>query len=169
MRKIFVSGIIGILAVCAPLSAHCDGKCAGHTHEHKNIADKSTGDSALDAIKSEITKVQKSSVAKIFSENIAISDTPQNHKNWGEWIIAENTMDRAKWRAVKIKGTSMWGISPIIDGKNDCGAVLWICQHSKKIFFNAEKFAKNGKCGDLRESYKDSEGNYKKVVVPLEF
>lgn len=123
----------------------------------------------IQSIKNDISKAHKNSVAKILSQNIELTDKPKNHKNWGDWIIAENALDSSKWKAVKMKGTDMWGISPIIDSKNDCGAVLWICQHSKKMTFDASKFSTNGHCAKVRESYKQNDGNYKKIVVPLVF
>ena len=130
------------------------------------LADKSN---EIQSIKNDISKAHKNSVAKILSQNIELTDKPKNHKNWGEWIIAENAMDTSKWRATKIKGTDMWGISPIVDGKNDCGAVLWICQHSKKMTFDASKFSDNGRCAKIRESYKQTDGTYKKIVAPFVF
>lgn len=130
------------------------------------LADESN---EIQSIKNDISKAHKNSVAKILSQNIELTDKPKNHKNWGDWIIAENALDSSKWKAVKMKGTDMWGISPIIDGKNDCGAVLWICQHSKKMTFDASKFSENGHCAKVRESYKQNDGNYKKIVVPLVF
>ena len=143
------SVILGVFVACVPL-----------------LADKSN---EIQSIKNDISKAHKNSVAKILSQNIELTDKPKNHKNWGEWIIAENAMDSSKWRAVKMKGTDMWGISPIVDGKNDCGAVLWICQHSKKMTFDASKFSENGSCAKIRESYKEADGSYKKVVAPFVF
>ena len=130
------------------------------------LADES---SEIQSIKNDISKAQKSSATKIFSQNIELTDKPKDYKNWGEWIIAESGLDRTKWKAIKMKGTDMWGISPIVSGKNDCGVVLWICQHSKKMTFNAEKFKNDGLCGKLRESYKQNDGNYQKIVVPFVF
>lgn len=147
--KFFTNVILGISIVCIPLLANETNK--------------------IQSIKNTISTTQKNSVTKIFSQNIEITNKPQNYKNWGEWIIAENKLDKNKWRAVKIKGSDMWGISPIIDGKNDCGVVLWICQHSKKMVFNAEKFKQDGLCGKIRESYKEQDNNYKKISVPFVF
>lgn len=163
MRKFIISGIVGVLALSTPLLT-CDGQCKGHNNESK----KSTGDKVIDNVMDSIAKVHKDSVTKIFGENIEIGDKPKNHKNWGEWIMATNSLDTSKWRALKVKGTDMWGIS-LIDGKNDCGAVLWICQHSKKMVFDASKFAESGLCAKIRESYKGNDGNYKKISVPLVF
>ena len=143
------SVILGVFIVTSPL-----------------LADEST---EIHSIKNDISPAHKTSVATILSQNIELTDKPKNHKNWGEWIIAENALDSSKWRAVKMKGTDMWGISPIVDGKNDCGAVLWICQHSKKMTFDASKFSENGSCAKIRESYKEADGSYKKVVAPFVF
>ena len=125
--------------------------------------------SDIERVKSEISTAHKNSVVKIFSQNIEITDKPKGYKNWGEFIIAEGGWDKGKYKVLKIKGSDMWGISPIVDGKNDCGVVLWIWQHSKKMIFNAEKFKSDGLCGKIRESYKDKDGNYKKVAVPFTF
>ena len=147
--RFFSNVILGVFIATSPL-----------------LADESN---EIQSIKNDISKAHKNSVAKILSQNIELTDKPKNHKNWGEWIIAENALDSSKWRAVKMKGTDMWGISPIVDGKNDCGAVLWICQHSKKMTFDASKFSKNGSCAKIRESYKQTDGTYKKIVAPLVF
>lgn len=147
LSKLLVGGIAGFLALSMPLLA----------------------DSSVELLRDDIAKAQRASVKKIFGEDLEITDKPKNHKNWGEWIIAENGLDTSKWKATKIKGTDMWGIAPIVDGKNDCGAVLWICQHNKHIVFNAEKLKNSGVCGDLRESYKAQDGTYKKVIVPFTF
>ena len=125
--------------------------------------------SDIERVKSEISAAHKNSVVKIFSQNIQITDKPKGYKNWGEFVIAEGGLDKSKYKVLKMKGSDMWGISPIIDGKNDCGVVLWICQHSKKMTFSAENFKADGLCGKIRESYKDKDGNYKKVVVPFTF
>lgn len=125
-------------------------------------------DSAIDSIKSDIAKTQKASAKKIFSEDIEITESPKGLKNWGEWIIKNNNLDSKKWKAQKVKGTTMWGISPISEN-DDCGAVLYICQHTKKLIFNAEKLKDGGFCGALKESYKEQDGTYKKVVVPFTF
>lgn len=125
-------------------------------------------ESSLDNIKNDITKTQKAVAKKIFSENIEITESPQGFKNWGEWILKNNNLDSKVWKAAKIKGTSMWGISPVI-GNDECGAVLYICQHTKKLIFNAEKLKNDGICGNLKESYKEQDGTYKKVVVPFTF
>ena len=126
-------------------------------------------DSAIDEIKSDILKTQKATAKKVFGEDIEITEKPNGAKNWGEWVIKNNNLDSKKWKSAKIKGTSMWGISPILDGKNDCGAVLWICQHTKRLVFNAEKLSENGACGELKASYKNENGEYKKVIVPFTF
>ena len=147
--RFFSNVILGVFIATSPL-----------------LADESN---EIQSIKNDISKAHKNSVAKILSQNIELTDKPKNHKNWGEWIIAENALDSSKWRAVKMKGTDMWGISPIVDGKNDCGAVLWICQHSKKMTFDASKFSENGSCAKIRESYKQTDGTYKKIVAPLVF
>lgn len=125
--------------------------------------------SDIERVKSEISTAHKNSVVKIFSQNIEITDKPKGYKNWGEFIIAEGGLDKGKYKVLKIKGSDMWGISPIVDGKNDCGVVLWICQHSKKMTFDASKFSDNGRCAKIRESYKEADGTYKKIVVPLMF
>lgn len=145
----FTHIILGVFIAVAPL-----------------LADESA---EIQSIKNTISTTQKNSVTKIFSQNIEITDKPKNYKNWGEWIIGENALDKGKWKAIKMKGSDMWGISPLIDGKNDCGVVLWICQHSKKMVFNAEKFKSEGLCGKIRESYKEQDGNYKKISVPFVF
>lgn len=125
-------------------------------------------DSTIDSIKSDIQNTQKAVAKKIFSENIEITESPTDSTNWGEWIIKNNNLDTKKWKAAKIKGTSMWGISPIVES-GECGAVLYICQHTKRLIFNAEKLSSNGTCGVLKESYKEQSGAYKKVVVPFTF
>ncbi len=123
--------------------------------------------SAVQSLQDDIKRAQKASVTKIFSENLEITDKPKDAQNWGEWVIKTGKLDTKKWRATQIKGTEMWGIEPI--SSEQCGVVMWICQHSKKITFNAEKLSDKGLCGELRESYKTPKGDYKKVVVPFTF
>lgn len=161
MKKLVVSCVLGIFAVYA---------IACEAHEgHKHDSMKSTGNSAVDDIRSEIVATQKATAKKVFSEDIEITEKPNGAKNWGEWVIKNNNLDTKKWKSAKIKGTSMWGIAPVLDGKNDCGAVLWICQHTKRLVFNAEKLSENGACGELKASYKNENGEYKKVIVPFTF
>lgn len=118
------------------------------------------------ALRSDINSVINYIPAKIFENNIDISNIPSGFNNWGEWIINTTGLDNSKWRVA----VNNDGISPVVNNSLvSCSrnGILRVTNNSLvfnpeeiKLTNNLEKF-----CRILRDSYPT---NYKRVI-PLIF
>lgn len=118
------------------------------------------------ALRSDINSAINSIPAKIFENNIDVSNIPSGFNNWGEWIIYTTGLDKSKWRVA----VNNDGISPVVNSSLlSCSSngILRITNNSLvfnpeeiKLTNNLEKF-----CRILRDSYPS---NYKRVI-PLIF
>lgn len=90
-------------------------------------------DSQIAVLRSDLASAMKSIPAKIFAENIDVSQVPSGFNNWGDWIIEISGLDKSRWT----KALSPEGISPISPyAKLPCSSTGILRIENGELIFN---------------------------------
>lgn len=121
-------------------------------------------DTQIAVLKNDLASAIKAVPAKVFAENIDISQVPNGFNNWGDWIIDITGLDKSRWT----RALSPEGISPVdVTSRLPCSSDGILKIKNGELIFDPSVITTTSTKEKFCKAIKDSYPSNSKRVIPL--